>query len=291
MRILELAHNIASHWKPLEYVDAIVAEVASGPDEQDEFADLDVVVYCDFLPEEEEVRSVLTYLGAKELYFRPDYIAHFIYHGVWVDLTFGRSEEMVRILQESREGECSLSDQYEIASILECTILYDLYGLVREWQGEATIYPEALKERIVEDHFANVFTPGLLRFMQTLVRRNDIAYLGELCVLMDHFIALLYALNEQYYSGWKRLDKRLERFLQKPQECFPRMTRALRETDPWKSWQTFLHLTADTCPFIHNGCSSPKARDAIHNLTSALGMLDLSSPPLPGKERGRRRSF
>ncbi|MCC6446776.1 MAG: DUF4037 domain-containing protein [Armatimonadetes bacterium] len=270
----DLAQRIAAYWKPLEYVDAIVLEGSACPEDEDEYGDLDLVVYCDCLPEEEEARQILMQMGAKELYFRPDYVAHFIYSDVWVDLAFDRSEEVVRILEESREGECSLNEQHEIASILGCILLHDPYSLVREWQSEAEIYPQDLKERIVEDHFANVFTPGLLRFMQNLVRRNDIAYLGELCVLMDHFIALLYALNERYYSGWKHLDRCLETFSQKPEDCFARMSFALRESDPLKSWRTFLDLITDACPFIHNGCSTPKARDAIRNLKNALEGLD-----------------
>ncbi len=98
--------------------------------------------------------------------------------------------------------------------------VYDPEGILAALQEKARVYPEALRRSIL-DTFLGRSATWLWNFhYDSAIRRQDLLFCGPIVqhTLLD-LVQVIFALNRQYFTG----DKKLEKALKEMEYCPPRL--------------------------------------------------------------------
>jgi hypothetical protein len=113
---------------------------------------------------------------------------------------------------------CTLSD------LKQMVVLEDPEGLLARWQAQVTQYPPALRDAIVQTHLAAAqFWPQNFHY-ESAVARGDIIYaMAIVQQVVQNLIQVVFALNDTYFPGEKKLAGALDGLTKIPEQFGPRM--------------------------------------------------------------------
>jgi hypothetical protein len=113
---------------------------------------------------------------------------------------------------------CALSD---IKVMLPVS---DLAGIIANWQNEIAVYPTKLRTTIINTHLAAArFWPHNFHY-SSAVERQDIIYTSGIVQQVVHnLIQVLFALNQTYFPGDKKLANALGHLALLPENCVARI--------------------------------------------------------------------
>jgi hypothetical protein len=116
---------------------------------------------------------------------------------------------------------CTLSD------LSKMSVLEDPARILSGWQEQVRRYPPRMKRAILDEYLAAAhFWPENFHY-KTAVARCDVLYTsGIVRQVLENLVQVLFALNEEYFPGEKKLALALEHLPLKP-DHFPRRAQAL----------------------------------------------------------------
>jgi hypothetical protein len=167
----------------------------------------------------------------------------FRFHGRLIE-TWLRSTTLIDdVIEECRQGivkrdmvtwtttgfynHCCLSDINVMIS------LDDPAGIISRWKSEITVYPPKLQNTIIEQHLAAArFWPWNPHY-QSAVDRGDIIYItGIVQQVVHNILQVLFALNETYFPGDKKLLQILDHLHTQPPQLGSRVNALLWSDTP-----------------------------------------------------------
>ncbi len=107
--------------------------------------------------------------------------------------------------------------------------LADPAGLLARWKGQVATYPPALRRAIIDQHLpAARFWPHNFHYSSAVARADVIYATGIVQQVVHNLIQVLFAVNEAYFPGDKKLDEALAHLRQVPAR--------FRERAAWLLW-------------------------------------------------------
>lgn len=158
--------------------------------------------------------------------------------GQRVDLLYRDLNLVTQTIRECKRG-IKRSDFYQqppygfhsyiyCAEILTCKILFDPENIIGKLKLEVKDYPEALKKVIISGFLWDAgFSLGHCK--KSAKRGEILIVAGCLTKIASDFIQVLYALNETYFIGEKKLYKQEPFFTKKPINLLSRINKILGE--------------------------------------------------------------
>ena len=162
----------------------------------------------------------------------------FYLNGLKVECWFRNVDLVAGIIEEAQAGivkrelvtwtvtgfynHCALSDLAHMIPI------DDPVGILACWQAAVRHYPPALRDSILRAHLpAAKFWRGNFHY-HSAVRRGDVIYVMSIVHQVIHnLIQVIFALNETYFPGDKKLGAALDRLDNKPADFSVRIERLL----------------------------------------------------------------
>lgn len=212
--LLALARRNAQAYATHPNARAIIVTGSAAEGVSDYYSDLDMILYYDALPSEDEFmaalrqnegldRRLLGQAGGEEM------MEAYTVNGVecqCAHTTIAAWERDIATVLEHLDVTTPL--QKALAGMLEALPLYG-EPLVRRWQARLADYPEALARAMVE-HYLAVFP--LWGLQDYLALRDATIWVNEVLVeAAQHLLCVLAGLNRKYYSSFQ--FKRLHRFV------------------------------------------------------------------------------
>ena len=201
-------------------------------------SDIDIFVIGTKIPSEEERKQI--YTKYKSVY--SELMMNVCNGGVWgygdillidgVDVMFmyftvaETNEYLDEVLQGkhiSREGE-----YYPVGRLSTIENISILYEENQEWSDMTTKLkkrPNDLFNKMYEHHMRWVINDEDLG--RALLRREVLYYQTVLENAMDHLLQALYALNSTYFPSRKRIEKYINGFIYKPENCYERLIKIM----------------------------------------------------------------
>ncbi len=161
----------------------------------------------------------------------------FYYRGQKIEVWFRNIDYVSGIISACQEGAihrdyvtwtvmgffnyCTLSDLHKMVPV------EDPGSLLARWKAEVSVYPPKMKQRILREYLAAArFWPDNFHY-KTAVARCDILYTSGIVQQVVHnLIQVVFALNETYFPGEKKLEASLEHLPSQPHD-FTRRIQAL----------------------------------------------------------------
>lgn len=210
-----IAKKIASKLTEIKDVKAVGIYGSFAKGYADKFTnDVDLVVFCERIPEKEKRDDKLKELDAKIL--RNDV---FLYEEVEITIFYKTIEDANRWIKSFRNWEGFGND---IAVFIENMIpVSDAGGIIGKLKKDST-YTDKLRKKIFEQRFYALSRAKFL--LENPLKRNNAIFISQ--KLNESFAAycnLLYSLNKKYFSDTKWINRDLENFRLKPKNCFERL--------------------------------------------------------------------
>ena len=122
---------------------------------------------------------------------------------------------------------CTLSDLSKMVPV------EDPYHVLAQWKDEVNHYPRNLRTNIIRDHLgAARFWPENFHYISA-IERGDIIYTSGIVQQVIHnLIQVIFAVNQAYFSGDKKIDTALESLKLKPARCAERVKSLLFPAHP-----------------------------------------------------------
>jgi hypothetical protein len=154
----------------------------------------------------------------------------FILDGVEVWLMYFSIEEMEKYVYEVLAGKHLDSDSGfyptgRLATLKNIHVLEDKSEVFSFLKALLEVYPESLAHTMMDFHFELALDEEDVS--RVLLRKDLLFYHQVLENAIDHFLQTLFALNKTFFPSRKRMEKYLESFLLKPQDCYNRILRVI----------------------------------------------------------------
>ena len=88
------------------------------------------------------------------------------------------------------------------------------------------VYPDALKSAMINTHLGRTLDEEDLG--RAVLRKDVLFYHRVLEVALDHYLQVLYAVNETFFPSRKRTQKYIDSFKTKPDHCYERLAEVIR---------------------------------------------------------------
>lgn len=211
--LLALARRIAQVYAAQPHARAIILTGSAAEGESDYYSDLDIILYYDKLPADEELLAAFQRNEGQDyrLLGRADEekIESYLVDGVecqCAHTTIAAWERDMAVVLEQLDVTTPL--QKALSGMLEALPLYG-ESLVRQWQAKLVAYPETLARAMVE-HYLPVYP--LWGLQERLAGRDATVWVYEMLVeIAQHLLGVLAGLNRRYYSTFQ--FKRMHRFV------------------------------------------------------------------------------
>jgi len=246
----ELIDSIVSKLRSIINVEAVVlgGSRASGTHRPDSDIDLGIYYSSTTPLNIEDIRKI-----AEEVNDIPNPVitnigewGRWVNGGAWltikgqrVDFLYRDLDFVTKIINECLEGKKE-ADYYQqppygfysyiyCAEINICKIFYDPKGIITNLKDQVKIYPQVLKENIVNGELWSAeFT---LEHAKKYVQRGEIyLFAGCLTRIISSLVQVLYALNEEYFINDKRIYKDVVKFNKKPENFIDKINSILSKT-------------------------------------------------------------
>jgi hypothetical protein len=104
-------------------------------------------------------------------------------------------------------------------------VLYDPDGFLQAFKNRLKEYPAELAKAVINYHRAGLED---VEDLERAVTRKDVFfYHFALDLALDHFLQILFALNETYFPSRKRSEQYIQGFAIKPDDCEQRLQRVI----------------------------------------------------------------
>jgi hypothetical protein len=214
VRRLALAHQLAPYYcaNPKVVAVAVAGSVALG--HADRFSDLDLEVFWEAAPTEQERREIIKRARGRHVQLVPSTREEACWSETYevgvstIDVRHVGVEAVERTLADVLErSDPLLSKQQHLATLLSALPLADASSLLTHWQSRAKVYPRKLSMAMVRAHL--LFRPAWEQ--EKLAERNDLLALYEsFCTVEKHLLLVLMGLNRIYYPGFQWVDRLIE---------------------------------------------------------------------------------
>ncbi|RJE86893.1 nucleotidyltransferase domain-containing protein [Paenibacillus sp. 1011MAR3C5] len=195
----------------------------------DEHSDLDFYVYTDGVKPLEERRSILSAIAdADQSCHIDEHIegtlwggcADFYYSGMKVETSVKSIAVYEQAIRECLDGKIfveptfwTLSGYYNYICLSEVSFvqpLIDEVGLLTNWKGHVSVYPEKLKKAIIQQFWwKSTFWLDNFHYLSA-IERGDFVYASGIAQQTFHsLLQVLLAANEVYFKGDKKIGKQL----------------------------------------------------------------------------------
>jgi hypothetical protein len=207
------------------HVTDIVLTGSSSRGSADDMSDIDVLVISETRPEELPLYDLQTWSPGVEG-------AHWfggLFEGEYVELVWWTPAYLEERVAGLAAGKFVDHQRLKTAEAIlnGIPLRGDRHA---EWCARLGRYPEGLAAAIVDDAADTWIEP--VRSQNALFRPGDSLMLAERLVDDAHrILQVVYALNEEWEPGWKRLPARLEHLAVKPDRLAERIDAALRSFD------------------------------------------------------------
>jgi hypothetical protein len=223
---LALAQQLAPHYGASPKVAAVAVEGSVARGDADRFSDIDLAVYWEAAPTEQERRAIIKHAGGRHVQLDASnrdeacWSDSYEVGGAAIDVRHVEVEATERILAEVLEGcDPSLSRQHHLAALLSALPLADPSSVLTHWQSRATAYPRGLSMAMVRTHLR--FRPAWEQ--EKLAERGELLALYEsFCTVEKQLLLVLMGLNRLYYPGWQRVDRLMAEMRIAPLKLAPR---------------------------------------------------------------------
>jgi hypothetical protein len=162
----------------------------------------------------------------------------FYYKGHKVECWLRNRELIERTIADCREGivtrelvtwtttgfynHCALSDIKVMMPVA------DPAGILASWQSEIAVYPPKLQATIIRTHLAAArFWPSNFHYTSAVERQDVIYTTGIVQQVVHNLIQVLFAVNQTYFPGDKKLANALAHLARTPDQCVARISRLL----------------------------------------------------------------
>ena len=219
MDIVNKARMIAESLKALD-IKGISFFGSLGSEHIDKYSDVDIVVFCDKIPDAGKRKKILDKF-TKEMMVNRDRWTQFKIDGKEIVIHFKKISEIERALRLFSK-KISWFEKDIDTLVYNTRIVYDPKILLRKWKYEVRRYPEWLKkEKLEQIRFAgSVFE----EVFKCLARNNRIWLDFSINYKIDYNIMqVLYALNERYFSASKWFYTDAKKFKVLPKDCLKRI--------------------------------------------------------------------
>ncbi len=202
--------------------------------------DIDLFIYCDFIPEIAMRQSVMAELDGRLTDSRTGVFTG----GNWGSGDFTRIDgietwlmyftktEALREVQEVLDGrhpDRTGSGFYPIgrcAMLRNMTALHDRSGFLAELKASLQDYPESLAAKMITHHQSEL--EDTEDFERAVTRQDVFFYHATLDTALDHFLQVLFSLNRTFFPSRKRSREYIEAFHVKPNNCAERLLAVIR---------------------------------------------------------------
>ena len=156
--------------------------------------------------------------------------------GQRVDFLYRDFNFVSKIIQDCKKG-IKQSDYYQqppygfhsyiyCAEIKICKVLFDPENIIQKLKLEVKDYPQALKETIISGFLWDA--EFSLEHCKKFAQRGEVLLVsGCLTRIASDFIQVIYALNDAFFIGEKKLYKQESEFAVKPNDFLNRINRIL----------------------------------------------------------------
>ena len=212
----QLARRIAVPYRALPQARAILLTGSTAEGLSDYFSDIDMTVYYDALPTEDELAAARQRNGGSERVWQMgdrdegSLAEAYLVHGVECQIghaTVAAWERDIGVVLE----------QLDVASPLQKALDGTLYGialhgepLIKAWQSRIAAYPDALAEAMVKHHLA--FFPIWYLRERFETRDATLWRYQSFLEIAYNILGVLAGLNRRYYSTFQ--FKRMRRFIE-----------------------------------------------------------------------------
>jgi hypothetical protein len=158
----------------------------------------------------------------------------FYYKGTKVECWLRNRQIIDRAIADGREGivtrelvtwtitgfynHCALSDIKVMLPVV------DPAGIIAAWQSEIAVYPPKLKSMIISTHlWAARFWPSNFHYASAVERQDVIYTSGIVQQVVHNLIQVLFAINQTYFPGDKKLAKAIDHLARTPERCVDRI--------------------------------------------------------------------
>jgi hypothetical protein len=252
-RLLELARRISDACPPeLGREIAATGSVATGW--ADAESDLELNLYVDSLPSDEERLAWLDRLGATEvdldLETSPDGTpwSFFRVDGIPVEAGWQQIDSVEKWLRALLVAELHQHWLLVPADALVHAIPLRTSGLLPHWQAQLEQYPAQLRHRLIEGAIAGWRDPWS---RLTLVRRSDSLRLREALIRdCQAVLRILFALNRLWEPDWKWIDHRVTALDVKPERLAERVNEIAETASSKEAVASCCALIRDTLALV-----------------------------------------
>lgn len=227
-----------------EYGIALGGAHAKGVDDVE--SDIDLYIFArEILPAEERRRlceafgvdgATLTAWGDAAEFVQAG--TDFYFQGKKIECWFRNSDYIDAIIAECQAGivkhnlltwtvmgfynHCTLSDLHNMRPI------DDPHGILARWQSVVRVYPPKLRETIISQYTrAAQFWPDNFHYKSAVERADSIYTTGIVQQVIHNLIQVVFALNETYFPGDKKLALAMNHLTVKPERFTERIQRLL----------------------------------------------------------------
>ncbi len=224
--------------KQLSHIKSVKVIGISGklePFPKPEKGDFDIFIYCDGIPSErvrynsikelgDSIRDVKSSIFCSDEWGISDYCT---IKGIDTWMMYFNKNDVEKNAQEILSGKyLGKVDNYyypigRLAMFKNLTALYDSDGFIEQLKSTLETYPKILKDKIIS-HNMNALDD--VEDLERAVYGKDVLfYHFALDLAIDHFLMVLFALNETYFPSRKRSLRYIEKFEKKPSQCSERL--------------------------------------------------------------------
>ena len=226
--LVRLAGRNAKIYGTFPMTRAIIVAGSSAQGVSDFYSDVDMMVYYDELPSEDQLAGAVEHNGGvnrRILGKRTDseFMEQFTVYGVECQIAHSTVATWERDMASVLELFDVVSPMQKALSGMQEAI--PLYGesLVREWQMQIASYPDALADAMVK-HYLTFFP--LWGLADSLVGRDAVVWIHKvLAETAENLLGVLAGLNHVYYSSFqlKRMHRLIDKMSIVPDHCGDRL--------------------------------------------------------------------
>jgi predicted nucleotidyltransferase len=230
-RLLALARRVAAVYTASEKARASAVLGSVARRQSDAFSDIDLAVYYEAMPTEEEIAAGRDALGGTawlRIFASADAVADsFTVDGVEcqvIHCTVAQLDADLRAVLD----DCTTEHEKHavVGGILDALPLFGA-DVIAGWQARAAAYPDALAQAVVRDHLR--FWPSQVLAQRIVPRDAPLFFRKALLDDAKTLLTLLSGLNRLYPQlEFKRLDAYAARMRIAPPDVAARLTQALR---------------------------------------------------------------
>ncbi len=202
----------------------------------DAASDIDFFVYADGAKPYEERLALVRAMAddGTDPWLDPDFSStpwggsmDFTYQGTPVEITARTVERTQKNVDDALNGRFEIipatwtsNGYYTFIYLCELSFVkpvYDPDGLLANWQEQVRVYPEKLRESIVETFMGRASTWLYNFHYDSAIRREDLLFCAPIVqhTLLD-LVQVIFALNRVYFTGDKKLEKMLSQMVYCP---------------------------------------------------------------------------